>query len=115
MPGQKNISSFREILSSLFMIFTLVWLTVSLPYVYESQQASQELTADTETEISSNSLGNTTEERTESGGNSLSEYIHDAHIISNYLYPGQIKYEVHPDAFYAAFHPEMDLLPPELA
>lgn len=67
-----------HIASSLFMILSLVWLTVSIPYVNASQQVKKE----TEKKSSrcsdtNNPFSNTTEEKNESSVNTLSEYLHD--------------------------------------
>jgi hypothetical protein len=96
------------------MVFALIWLTVSLPFVNLSQQVSQEIMADSESERSgSNGLANTIEEKTETGSNSLSEYLHD-HSLHAVKVPALVNsYKVHPNALYSAFHPEMVLPPPE--
>lgn len=90
----------------------LLWLTVSTPYVYEAQQdvlVSQGLTD----EEVPNPLSNTNEERVETGGNSLSEYLHEPH---HYQVPSsiiEVAYKCHPDDLYSAFHPELLSPPPE--
>jgi hypothetical protein len=67
-------------ISSFIMVITLLWLTVSMPFVYQVQQNllsfSIENNAGIEETDSSNPLmPNPTEEKTEKGSNNFSEYL----------------------------------------
>lgn len=108
--------TYEEVLKrfhSLLMMVLLMWLTVSTPFVYEAQQdvlVSQGLAE----EDVPNPLSNTNEERVETGGSSLSEYLHEPH---HYVVPSSIielYYKCHPDDLYSAFHPELLSPPPEI-
>ena len=108
---------FKHRLSSVFMIIALLWLTICTPYVYAAHVAQDDLTAQTfggsQEDDGSNPLTNTTEEKTESGLNTLSEYLHEAHFLEH----GFIiitKYEkCHADDLYFAYHPELISPPPD--
>src|SRR5215217_2073448 len=82
MKDKKPYSTLQKA-SSLLMLLALAWLTVSLPFVYNSQQLQKELVKETKAatpDDNSNPLANTTEEKTENGTNTLSEYLHEFHI-----------------------------------
>ena len=111
MKKQKNIYTKGDILSCLFMVFALLWLTVSLPFVNYAEQISTEQTSEAPEE--SNSTNLPTEEKTESGNNSLSEFLHDHHFEMHNGYLINKGYKLSPDDTYLAFHPEQALLPPE--
>jgi hypothetical protein len=108
---------FKHKLSSVLMMVALLWLTVSIPFVYAAQTSHHALFTltceDQPDEECSNPLTNTTEEKTESGSNSLSEYLHEAHSLEH----GFIiiaKYEkCHADDLYFAYHPELTSPPPD--
>jgi hypothetical protein len=112
MTIRSTISSRGEFLSSIFMVLALFWLTVSLPYVYEAQQVNKEIVSDQDADNAGN-MGNTTEEKTESGNNSISEYLHDHNPLSHDLSDLNKGFKLHAHGLYSAFHPEMILPPPE--
>ncbi len=94
------------------MMLALAWLTVSTPFVYASQQqVAAQKAADTK---GSNPFANTTEEKTESGPNTLSEYLHDAHEHFQYVPAQQQNHKCHSSDLYYAFHPELISPPPEV-
>lgn len=97
------------------MILTLLWLTVSTPFVYAAQtvkdKVSQQCT--TQEEECSNPFASTTEEKTESGINALSEYLHEMHILEHSFIIIQKYEKCHADDLYFAFHPELISPPPD--
>ena len=102
--------SIAKLVSCIMMMLALAWLTVSTPFVYASQQHIAQKAADAK---GSNPFTNTTEEKPESGPNTLSEYLHDAHEQFNYV-PAQEEYhKCHSSDLYYAFHPELISPPPE--
>ena len=113
MKKQKCIFTKGEVASSLFMIFALLWLTVSLPFVNYAKQVAQEQLCDNAENNTSSQQNLPTEEKTESGSNSLSEFLHDHHMEMNEGYLINLGYKLSPDDTYLAFHPEQVLLPPE--
>ena len=105
------------------MIIALLWLTVSTPFVYAAQQESAKMgkvTNSTESpceeEDSSNSIGNTTEEKKPSGGNSFSEeYLHTHHFDESFITTISRKHKCENAGIYVAYHGELDAPPPDVA
>jgi hypothetical protein len=106
--------------SAVLMIIALLWLTVSLPIVYASQQefakAEKATAADTSNaeDENANPYGNNTEEKAPSTSVS-EEYIHDHHK-SDYFYSiiSRLHKSENADA-YTAFHGEVQVPPPNRA
>lgn len=113
MKKQKNITTMGEVVSCLFMIFALLWLTVSLPFVNHAEQIAQEQLSDSPENSTSSQQNLPTEEKTESGSNNLSEFLHDHHFEMHEGYMIYLGYKLSPDDTYLAFHPEQLILPPE--
>ena len=117
--GQKTINIYFFI-SCIFMMLTLTWLTVSLPFVNAAQQTIDlNKSADTSTanndEEGNNGLpNNTTEEKTSGSANSIAEeYLHDTHSSEQYLTVPSIEYKVEHVSTYIAFHGELISPPPD--
>jgi hypothetical protein len=98
------------------MIIALLWLTVSTPVVFASQQAQQK-------EIQKQQAGNsenknpfstTTEEKNESSVSTLSEYLHDLNSMNHHFITLTRMYKCHSCDLYYAFHPELLSPPPEV-
>ncbi|MET0393728.1 MAG: hypothetical protein ABW019_11335 [Chitinophagaceae bacterium] len=106
------------------MILALCWLTISIPFVYASQQAlakqgrmaAQQAPLSDNDEETTNPFGNNTEEKAPTGSNSLSEeYLHDCHT-TDYFFPVIASYHKCENAgTYVAFHGELDVPPPDQA
>jgi len=119
MKKRRKIYSVSQLVSAVIMILALVWLTVSTPFVYASQQelakqhkmekAGSPL-AGSEEETSKPS-GNNTEEKTP-GNTSLSEeFLHNNHK-ADYFFSISLQYQKSDNAgTYIAFHGEL-LVPP---
>lgn len=107
---------FKHKLSSVLMIVALLWLTISIPFVYAAQTSHQALFSllgeDQPEEECPNPLTNTTEERAESGLNNLSEYLHEAHSLEHGFIILTKFEKCHADGLYFAFHPELHSPPP---
>lgn len=109
-------------ISAILMILSLVWLTLSLPIVYQSQQKqsshqtlSSEVPVNTE-EDSNNPLTNSTEEKHSGTTNTLSEeYLHDHHYCDQFLSVNLQKYRGENADTYIAYHGELDVPPPDAA
>jgi hypothetical protein len=105
-----RLSSPGHIASGIFMILALLWLTVSTPFVYESRQMQKE---NAQKQSDNNPFSNTTEEKSESGAGTLSEYLHDPHHMEH-LPSLIVKYhKCVPSGLYFAFHPDLISPPPE--
>ena len=107
--------SLKSVISSLFMIIALSWLTISTPFVFASQQAHQE-------EIQKqaggcedkNPFSTTTEEKNESSVSTLSEYLHDLNSMNHHFIVLTRIYKCHTSDLYYAYHPELLSPPPEV-
>lgn len=113
MTLYKTILRLRPVVSSLIMMAALAWLTVSLPYVYAHQQAGVQKECSACAEDDGNPLTNSTEEKTESGAATPSEYLHDTHQHEHPAGLVVTSYKWHPADLYVAFHPEFICPPPD--
>jgi len=97
------------------MIMALLWLTVSTPFVYASQQAHQkEIQNQAKTGEDKNPFSTTTEEKNESSVSTLSEYLHDLNAMNQDFTLLTRVYKCHTSDVYYAFHPELLSPPPEV-
>lgn len=108
-----------QLASSVLMMMALLWLTVSIPFVYASQQefAKQELTSNpyatppAAEEDASNPYGNNTEEKAPSNTSVSEEYLHSHH--GDYFFSAISQYHKGENAgAYTAFHGEVHVPPP---
>lgn len=116
MKKRRPAVSLFQLSSSIFLVLTLLWLTVSTPFVYSGQETKKEATqksSDENTSDDGNPFSNTTEEKSESGFNILSEYLHDTHHIEHVSTALATYYKCHPSDLYFAYHPELLSPPPE--
>ena len=119
--SQKTNNVFQSA-SAVFMIAALVWLTISAPFVYASQQqltkqeqaANKNIPQATNEEEAANPFGNNTEEK--AGNNSFSEeYLHD-HYKAEYFFSIVLRFHTHENVgTYIAFHGELHVPPPNVA
>ena len=115
--GQNKYSS-RHIVSSIFMILALAWLTISAPFVYASYKDAKAATEKQQCQQPSsdddcNPFSNTTEEK--SGINTLSEYLHDVYYAVHHYQIVDRIHKCHTIGLYLAYHPELISPPPELS
>ena len=105
-----------QMTSAIFMIAALLWLTVSLPFVYDSQQSvnSSNVFGGSEEEPG-NSCGNTTEEKKPSGSSVSEEYLHDHYVDDHFISPIKQFHKYENAAIYTAFHGEIHVPPPNIA
>lgn len=124
MKRTKKPYSVSQLASAVLMILALVWLTVSTPFVYASQQelARQHTIAGTAgnfggcEEEPGNALGNTTEEKKTSGGSSFSEeYLHNHHAEDLFISLISQFHKCENAGVYTAFHGEVHVPPPNVA
>lgn len=118
---KKYYTKFQQ-LTAVFLAATLVWLTISTPFVFNAQKAMAEReqkTADynpfTDNEEESNPFSNTTEEKAPPANTLSEEFLHDCHI-SHYF--GLITTSFHScenTGIYVAFHGELHVPPPNAA
>ena len=116
MKTGKNKVNIWQNISSIVMLVTLAWLTISLPYVYHGRQVGKEQTEQKSrnaTDQTSNPLSNTTEEKTHNVTNTLSEYLHETLHTEKLFTLVTVHHKCHSCALYFAFHPELISPPPE--
>ncbi len=118
--GPKPYNACQRI-SAVFMVLALVWLTLSLPIIYQSQQnqtSYQTLSSEipVNTEDDSNPLTNTNEEKNSNSNISLSEeYLHDQHSCDHYFFIDLQTHRGENADTYIAYHGELDVPPPDAA
>jgi hypothetical protein len=105
----------KDAVASIFMIVTLLWLTVSTPFVFpgksEHKQTSQQKDNDQQQE--DNPFSRTTEEKPERSSNSLSEYLHELYEVKLPISFITNTYKIHSTSLYLAYHPELVSPPPK--
>ncbi len=107
--------SLKSVISSLFMIIALLWLTISTPFVFASQQAQQkEIQKQTGSNDDKNPFSTTTEEKNESNVSTLSEYLHDLNSMNHHFIVLKRIYKCHTSDLYYPYHPELLSPPPEV-
>lgn len=122
MERNKTTYQIYQILSAVFLILSLLWLTVSLPFVYESQRelAKQSKSVTDQSPLSSseeepaNPFGNTTEEKAPSSTTTSvsEEYLHDNHIAEYFTSLASQNHKCENSGIYNAFHGEVHVPPP---
>lgn len=119
---QKTYTIF-QLSSAVFMIVALLWLTVSLPFVYDNQQKQSQIDKIENTsssaennEDSSNPFGNATEEKNPNSSNSLSEeFLHHHYSHDHFFSIASQFYKCVNVDTYIAYHGELDVPPPDVA
>ena len=104
------------------MIVALLWLTVSTPFVFATQQGANQCQTMADfndnlpvNEEESNPLSSTPDEKTPSGVSVSEEYIHDQHSSEYYLSLASQYHKLDDVGVYVAFHGEMLVPPPNKA
>jgi hypothetical protein len=121
MERNKRPYQISQMLTAVFLILALLWLTVSLPFVYKSQQelakhtkvvADQSSHSGSEEEAA-NPFGNNTEEKAPSSNTSVSEeYLHDSHTAEDFMSVASQNHKCENSGIYNAFHGEVHVPPP---
>ncbi len=120
--NRKKYSVF-QLLSAILMILALLWLTISIPFVYAGQQelSKHEKLTNAATPLSAteeenaNPFGNNTEEKAPNSTSFSEEYLHDNHK-SDCLFSARLPYHKGENAdAYTAFHGEVQVPPPNIA
>ncbi len=125
MNRNQKTYNFFQLASAVFMILALLWLTISTPFVYKSQQnktqqekieAAHNALADTNEEGSStNPFGNTTEEKNPNSTSLSEEYLHDHYIHDHFSLISSKSYKCENVDIYMAYHGELLVPPPDQA
>jgi hypothetical protein len=115
MKSRKRSYNFLQLASAVMMIMALLWLTVSLPFVYESQQLSKSSYTPGGTEEETGNCGNTTEEKKPSGNSIAEEYLHNHEVDDHFISPITQFHKTENAGVYTAFHGEVQVPPPNRA
>ena len=120
MKRRRKTYSNSQSFSAVIMILTLMWLTVSTPFVYASQQelAKQHKMEKADSPLAGNEeetskpSGNNTEEKTPSNTSLSEEFLHHNHK-DDYFFSISLQYQKSDNAgTYIAFHGELLVPPP---
>jgi hypothetical protein len=109
--------------SAIFMMFALLWLTISLPFVLASNQQmdqqdnfqSGQSTAGCTEEETSNPLGNATEEKAPTSSSASEEYLHNNHVSEYFFSIISPSHKCENSNIYDAFHGEVQVPPPNVS
>ncbi len=123
MKRSHKTYTLAHLVSAAFMMLALLWLTVSVAFVFPTQQqlAKQDKVINTEAssnaeDEASNPFGNTSEEKSSQSNSTFSEeYLHDHHASE---YFNSIASTIHTTRnvdTYNAFHGEVHVPPPNVA
>jgi hypothetical protein len=119
MAKKHNNYSVYHKVSSILMMLALLWLTVSIPYVFNAQkkllgsETHQSVPVNTQQEEeASNPFANTTEEKTPGSSNTLSEFLHEIELLKQPSENLTRFYKYHRYSLYIAFHGELLVPPP---
>lgn len=122
MKAKNTVYSGIQKVSSVVMILTLLWLTVSAPFVFFSQQelakqqclVSAQLPDSNADEDSTNPFGNTTEEKSTGSTSFSEEFLHDHHEDSHFSIVISSFHKTENASLYVAFHGELLVPPPNM-
>ncbi len=123
MKRNRHLYSTGQLASTVFMMLALLWLTISIPFVYDCQQKLSKNTNFSEgytilpgtEEETTNPFGNSTEEKAQGNTSFSEEYLHH-HLTHDYVL--SIASQIHASqncGTYNAFHGEVHVPPPNLA
>lgn len=106
--------------SAVFLITTLIWLTVSAPFIISTQQAQNDDTSITwpcgdAEEDGCDTSGNDVEEKAPSGSNLSEEFLHEYHPSTGNTLVKSGNYSRENMDAYTAFHGELHAPPPNAA
>ena len=117
MKGLKKIYTDFQLASAVFMILALLWLTISAPFVYATQQS---LEKDRLSQSAAPNAGseeecpvNNSEEKTPGSANTFSEeYLHDHHVEDAFFSVAAQFHKCENVDDYRACHGEVQVPPP---
>jgi hypothetical protein len=118
---RSTVYSLKHSISSVMMILALLWLTISLPFVYAAQQQlalqtavnSSKDDAGSSKNDNSNPFSNTTEEKAPGNSTISEEYLHGHNEHIELAEPRLNHVHYHFYNVYVAFHGELISPPPE--
>jgi hypothetical protein len=107
--------------SSFLMMLTLLWLTISAPFVFNSSQetarqkshSTMQLPDSSSEEDGTNPFGNNNEEKSSGNSSFSEEFLHDHSELDHFNNPTQSFGKNENTALYVAFHGELLVPPPD--
>jgi hypothetical protein len=126
MNKRKKKNTLFQKATSVFLMLTLLWLTVSTPFVITAQQELTKqqkvlsLVTTTQTDCEDctdedSSGSNTIEEKVPGGINLAEEFLHDHHITHHFFTVISLYHKAENADSYIAFHGELLVPPPNVA
>jgi len=124
MNKNRKTYNFFQKATSIFLMLTLLWLTVSTPFIIKTQQELTKQQKSLSVEIplpdgednNTDSSGNNIEEKVPNSANSLSEeFLHEHHSTQDYISKTSRNYSLENAGTYIAFHGELHAPPPNVA
>ena len=123
MKAHIKTYNFYQLCSAVFLILALLWLTISLPFVYASQQELAEQNKSQNAAIpyagneeeTTNPFSDTEEKAPANGGSFSQEYMHDNHKADYFFCIASQYHKCENADTYHAFHGELLVPPPNPA
>ena len=121
MQRPYNPYNFFEKAAAVFLIVTLMWLTVSTPFIMSMQQnagtddISVSWPCSDADEDNADGSGNNAEEKAASGSNLSEEFLHEHDFANNYFTISTLNHRQENTDVYIAFHGELHAPPPNAA
>ncbi|MDN3658311.1 hypothetical protein QWZ08_21840 [Ferruginibacter paludis] len=123
MKSKKSYTLFKKA-TAIFLMMTLLWLTVSTPFVLSVQQklAKQQKAfsinssaSDNQNENSDENGSNSVEEKTPVSSNLSEEFLHAHHATHIFFTVVSLYHKLENAGTYIAFHGELLVPPPNVA
>lgn len=121
MKKHKPYHNFFRKVSAVSMIAALIWLTVSIPFVFryqqevkKAQQLSEKNNPSSNNNEDNNPFANTTEEKTSSVNTLSEEYLHQHDEHKFYDNAIITRFNRAAESLYLAFHGELLSPPPDM-
>jgi hypothetical protein len=105
---------------SIFLMLTLGWLTISLPFVSKAKETLEVHNPSTpdlpvESEGTEDPFANTTEEKTSNSVSVSEEYLHEQHSPDHYFDELSREYIIERASLYISFYGKLISPPPDAA
>ena len=121
--NRKSYTIFQKA-TSIFLMLTLLWLTVSTPFIITTQQELAKQQKVLSVELPMNDCGDDTSDA--SGNNNIEEkvpnttslseeFLHEHHSTQDYISKTSRNYKLENSGTYIAFHGELHAPPPNAA
>ncbi len=117
--NRKIVTIFQKV-SSIFLMLTLFWLTISTPFVVACQQelAKQQKVLTTNkpmNETADDNTNNNIEENVPNSNNLTEEFLHQHHEDHHFLVKTSMYHKLENSDTYIAYHGELHVPPPNPA